>query len=1023
MRIFLVLLALFAASMAHAEDQVGRGPPPAWVRPVPAAAAPALPITAGDAFRIELLDQQFHFDENGSHAWAHTRMALLSPQALGGLGTVVLPWSPSSQNAVVHQLDIIRGDERIDALTGKEFAVLRREENLEAAVLDGVLTATLQVDGLRVGDRLEFAWSVTTRMPVVGDHAEFAATSNFPATVDQYFLRGSWPTASGLRIKPSDDMPAPPVWRRGGESGIEMSLGNLEPVSVPETVPLRFHRVRQLEGSDYRSWAELAALFAPLYVEASTLAPDSPLRARAAQIREAHPTTEGQVLAALRLVQDEVRYLALAMGDGGLVPATADQTWDRRLGDCKGKSTLLLALLRELGVEARPVLAHNFDTSVDQRLPAVSAFNHVIVQAEVDGRTVWLDGARVGDRSLIGAAPLDYGWVLPVMSQGSVLVRMPASPPARPLRDTFVEIDLSKGLYTPGPVTGEGVYRGDRAAALQSQFSVASAAQRDAYMRSIWESLVDDVEIAGVNSTYDTDLNELRMTMRGSVKLDWVSRGVRRAEIPISHISWDAGERREEGPFQDAPFPISYPAHALFRTTIILPDGGEGFTLNAVDIEEEAAAYRHRRRTTKDGARVVMERDTVALRPEMTEAERAAAVEPLARIARLKAEIVAPSSYEATATDLDALETDEPTTATDWINRGLTLDDNDQRVEAIAAYDRAIALEPGNSNAWANRGIARFWQGETDQAAADFDKAIELNASERVALNGRGLVALQQERYLDAVVEFSMSLRARPDDLWALGVRAQAYAGMKEWDKALADIRRVRELSPETLSVDLREVAILVSAERLDEAGVAVDALAERAPTELSVWALQASVREQRGDFAGAETSLSRALELEPDHPVMLLQRAGYRLRLQNLDGARADMAVVRPVARESAGLLNNLCWTQALAGVDLEQALADCDAALALRPRYAGFMDSRALVLLQLGRAPEALELYDQALALEPRQAASLYGRGLAKEALGRADEGRADKDAARRIAPDVGEEFEAYEARRTASGAGGAA
>lgn len=1021
MRTFLILLlALFAASTAQAGGQVGRGPPPAWVKPVPAAAAPALPIAAGDAFRIELLDQQIHFDDDGWHAWVRTRTALLSPQALGGMGTVALPWNPSSQDLVVHHLHIIRGVERIDALADKEFAVLRREENLEAAMLDGVLTATLQLEGLRVGDRLELAYSVTTRMPVLGSHVEFIVGSALPAVLDQYFLRGSWPTAGGLRIKASSDMSPPEVWRRGAQSGIELALDNLEPLAVPEDAPSRFHRVRQFEGSDYRSWADLSAVFAPLYAEASTLAPDSPLRARAAQIRETHPTTSAQVLAALRLVQDEVRYLALAMGDGGLVPATADQTWERRLGDCKGKTALLLALLRELGVEARAVLAHNIDDAVDQRLPAVGAFNHVIVQAEVDGQTVWLDGARVGDRSLIGPARLDYGWVLPVMSEGAALVRMPASPPAEPLRETRVGIDLSEGLYTPGPVIGEAIYNGDMAAALQAQFSVASPAQRDAYMRSIWQSLVHDVEVAEVSSTYDADLNQLRMTMNGSVKVDWVSGGVRRAEIPISRISWSAGDRRDEGPFRDLPFATSYPAFSRFRTTIVLPGEGEGFTVNAVDIDEQAAGYRHRRRTTKDGARVVMERETVALRPELTEAERAAAVEPLQRIGRLKAEIVAPASYEATFTDLNALETDEPTTATAWINRGLTLNDNDQPAEAIAAFDRAIALEPANSNAWANRGIVRFWQGETDQAAADFDHAIELNASERVALNGRGLVALRQERYLDAVVEFSMSLRARPDDTWALGVRAQAYAGMKEWDKALADIRRVRELSPEKRDGDLREISVLMAAERLDEAGAAADALAEREPTEASVWELQAAVRERRGDLAGAEASLTQALELEPDHPVRLLQRAGYRFRLEDMDGARADMAVVRPVARESAGLLNNLCWTQAIAGVDLEQALADCDAALALRPRVAGYMDSRALVLLQLGRLPEALELYDRALVLEPRQAASLYGRGLVKEAMGRADEGRADKDAARRLAPTIGEEFRSYETRLAAAGPG---
>ena len=837
--------------------------------------------------------------------------------------------------------------------------------------------------------------------------------------VDQYFLRATWPTASGLRIKASDDWATPAVRRRGDRSELEISSNGLEPLLVPEDAPLRFHRVRQLEGSDYRSWAELAAVFAPLYADASTLAADSPLHAEAARIRAAHPTTSGQVLAALRLVQDEVRYLALAMGEGGLIPATADETWERRLGDCKGKTALLLALLRELGVDARPVLANAFDDGLDQRLPAVSMFNHVFVQAEVDGQTAWLDGTGSGDRSLIAPAPLDFGWVLPVMSEGATLVRMPVQPPAEPLRETRIEIDLSEGLYSVAPVTGEQILKGNEAGILQSQFSVASPAQREAYMRSVWQGLLNDLTISEVLSTYEIEENLLRLTMTGEVKLDWSSGGARRTEIPISRIFWSAGDRREAGPFQDLPRATTYPFFSRLRTTIILPEGGEGFTVNAMDVDEEAAAHHYRRHTTQDGARIVMERDTRALRPEFTETERLAAVEPLRRIGRLTAEIVAPASYEATFSDRNALEADEPETAIGWVNRGLALSDNGQQVEAGAAFDRAIALDPANANAWANRGIIRFWNNEPAEAAADFDKALELDTSERVALNGRGLIALREKRYLDAVIEFSMSLRYGPDDLFVLGVRAQAYVGMKEWDKALTDIRHARALSPEPLEADMMEVSVLILAERFDEASTAMDGVIARDPTSVQALRAQATLREKRGDLAGAEASLTRALELEPDHPVILIERARQRFSLHNDEGARADLAAVRPVANRSAGLLNNLCWAQAVAGVDLDQALADCDAALALRPDTAETFDSRALVLLQLGRLPEALALYDRALTLEPGQAASLYGRGLAREAMGREAEGQADKDAARRLVPDVAEAFQVYEARRAGSSA----
>ena len=59
---------------------------------------------------------------------------------------------------------------------------------------------------------------------------------------------------------------------------------------------------------------------------------------------------------ALALVQEKVRYLLIEMNGGGYRPTNADVTWSRRYGDCKAKTVLLIALLRELGVAARPVL-------------------------------------------------------------------------------------------------------------------------------------------------------------------------------------------------------------------------------------------------------------------------------------------------------------------------------------------------------------------------------------------------------------------------------------------------------------------------------------------------------------------------------------------------------------------------------------------------------------------------------------------------------------------------------------------
>ncbi len=148
---------------------------------------------------------------------------------------------------------------------------------------------------------------------------------------------------------------------------------------------------------------------APLYAKAEVIPASSPLNAEVARIKALSPDPKVRAEAALTLVQDQIRYLALAMNVGGLVPATADETWSRRFGDCKGKTVLLLTLLHALGIEAQPSLVNvQLGDGLDARLPTIEMFNHVIVRATIGGKVYWLDGARRGDRRLEDIATPPY---------------------------------------------------------------------------------------------------------------------------------------------------------------------------------------------------------------------------------------------------------------------------------------------------------------------------------------------------------------------------------------------------------------------------------------------------------------------------------------------------------------------------------------------------------------------------------------------------------------------------------------
>src|SRR5690606_29861533 len=120
----------------------------------------------------------------------------------------------------------------------------------------------------------------------------------------------------------------------------------------------------------------------------------------------------------------------------------ADETWQRRFGDCKAKTAMLLALLRELKIEAEPVLVDiNGGDGSELWLPRPDVFNHVVVRAKIDGETYWLDGTRLGDRYLDTLPSPIFRWALPVRASGSALEAVAPKALARPQAISVLDID------------------------------------------------------------------------------------------------------------------------------------------------------------------------------------------------------------------------------------------------------------------------------------------------------------------------------------------------------------------------------------------------------------------------------------------------------------------------------------------------------------------------------------------------------------------------------------------------------
>jgi hypothetical protein len=528
-----------------------------------------VPSDAAGAVFIRQQDSEVHLDNQGQLLYNTYRVRILHPNALQ-IGNVSLAWNPAAGSPVVHAIKIHRAGEVIDVLQKTSFEVLRREDQLEAARLDGNLTAVLRVPDLRVGDELEFGATIRTTDPTLGkDDSGLLLLGAEPAP-GRYHLRLSWDAREKPAIKMSPDMMSV---AQESANAIDYRFDNPASLTPPKDAPPRYTWQRVVEYSTFSDWQSISRRFAPLFTEASKLKGGSALKAEAARIVAGQVEPLDRAAAALKLVQQDVRYIYVGLNGGNLTPAAAEETWQRRYGDCKAKTVLLLALLRELGVDAEAVLVNNSgnDDGLDERLPSPRMFDHVLVRAVVEGKAYWLDGTLPAGVPPTTEPVVPYEWVLPLTAQGSTLARLPWKPAERPDEVTLFEIDAREGFDKPARITNTTIKRGIEGLQQAIQFSAATPGQllsafRQNAIGETWQT-IDDVKWR-----YDQKTQASVLTIVGTGTVDWDDQRSGSKGLALPGGGFSPPERRLRPAEQNQELPyFNKPNFDCRVTTVRLP--------------------------------------------------------------------------------------------------------------------------------------------------------------------------------------------------------------------------------------------------------------------------------------------------------------------------------------------------------------------------------------------------------------------------------------------------------------------
>jgi tetratricopeptide (TPR) repeat protein len=935
------------AHPAIAADALKFGPPPAWVVPQ---AIPATAVQGQDRPAVILLHDQQALLEPGKIS-SYTELAFKIQKREGlDAGNISMPWNPATDTVTVNKLEIHRGNQVIDVLAGGQtFTTMRRESNLDLAMLDGILTANIQPEGLQQGDTVVLATTTEQVDPVLKGHVEANFAPWTSSQIGVAHVRLAWPSRLDLTIRKVGDLPAPQQASRDGRKTYELTMRDLEPVIAPKGAPVRYQIGRLGEATDFHSWADAAQLMIPLYREASVIPPSGPLRDEVEKIRKASNDPKLRAEQAVQLVQQRIRYVALLMGQGGWVPASSETTWSRRFGDCKAKTALLLGILHELGIEAEPVLVNaSLGNAIADRLPMIGVFNHVLVRAHVGGKDYWLDGTRTGDTALEDIEVPDFGWGLPLIA-GAQLVHMVPRPLDRPSTERHVDVDASRGAYAPASIIITEIYRGDSAVALDAGYSALSAAQRDEALRKEANGFFDGFQVSSSSVQFDKAKRSGTLVIKGTAKLNWRDGWF---YIPTSSIAFNPDFNRPAGPLHDAPIAVNHPRFARDVATIKLPPGFAEQQKADAPVHETLAGVEYARTEVVKGDTVTVESSERSIADEVPYNEAVAAAARLKALNEDNTYLRFVANYRPTDRDVAALAEQEPGSVDQFVDRGNTLMAASKFDQAIADFTKALSFDPKNVTALADRGLTYVWMNKFDLADKDLNAAAAIEPENAIVHRARGLKAESSGDCAAAVDAYNRALKSEPRNGFALGHRSICENLLGRHSEALSDAKLALQMEPKW---ELLRTVRLDSFARLGQkdaaAAEAEKLVKDHQQTPTGSWIDIAWLYNEAGLQAEAFAAIDRALAIK-------LEPSTYVSR-----------AAMRPSA-------------------DVRGRMADIEAALRLEPMNTEALKAKADLLADQGDLKGALAIYDNALKTSPGSSLALP-RGILLFKLGRRAEG----------------------------------
>ncbi len=209
----------------------------------------------------------------------------------------------------------------------------------------------------------------------------------------------------------------------------------------------------------------------------------------------------------------------------------------------------------------------------------------------------------------------------------------------------------------------------------------------------------------------------------------------------------------------------------------------------------------------------------------------------------------------------------QPDYAPAHYNRGNTLHALKRYAEAVASFDRALTAHPDYVDALTNRAVNLHELKRDGEALESLDRALALDPDNVEALTNRGVALNELRRFDEALESYDRALMLRPDDAEARSNRGHTLHELKRFEESLMSCDCALALRPDLADAHCNRGNALNALQRFDEALVSYEQALALRPDDAKTLTNQGIALHALKRFDEEAARYARALAVQPDYP------------------------------------------------------------------------------------------------------------------------------------------------------------